>query len=92
MGDSSARTIRIAKKHKNNGFNILPIQTSIFPGRSEKNKTTAKKRTENTASAIVWSFSGNICSTPTENATVAQRGIAKKGPIVKYKTLVKQMP
>lgn len=73
----------MARKQRNSGFRTLPIQVRISPGRKEKNKTAAKKSREKTASTTVWSAVGNKLSMPTVKETVAQRGMAKNGPMVR---------
>ena len=65
------------------GLMILPIQTVILPGRSEKNSTNAKKIAEKISSAMDCAPSDTRGERPVVNETVAQRGIAKSGPIVR---------
>ena len=75
------------------GLMILPIQSVILPGRSEKNSTNAKKMAEKIRSAS-HSFEPSVSMgvTPVVNDTVAQRGMANSGPIVRYRRQVKKMP
>ena len=56
---------------------------SIFPGLSEKYSTAAKNAAEKSSRQSFACPAGRIFSSPTENDTVAQRGIAKNGPMVR---------
>lgn len=91
-GETSARTTSTARKHRNSGLSTLPIQVSSSPGRSEKNSTAPKNTREKSASARRWSAPGRSCCTPTVQETVAQRGMANSGPMVRYSTQVKNRP
>ena len=83
IGDRTARTTRTPSRQRKSGFSTFPTQVRISPGRREKNSTAAKNTAENTASAAVCISAGRILSTPTVNETVAQRGIARNGPIAR---------
>ena len=75
------RTPRNARKQ---GLSILPTHTSILPGLSAKNSAAPKNRKEKSSRYIcALPFCGSTCSSPTVNAVVAQRGMAKNGPIVR---------
>lgn len=90
MGRSSAVTVRMPRNSKNRGFKILPTQVRMPEGRREKKSTTRKNRAENahsTAFSRPWGSSG---STPTLKETVAVRGMANRGPMVRYKRHVKK--
>ena len=65
----------------------------IFPGRSEKNRTKAKNTAEkiSRASHSLESLP-SMGVTPVVKETVAHLGIAKSGPIVRYKIQVKKIP
>ena len=75
---------RIPRQTRKIGLRILPTHVRIFPGKSEKARTAAKKSTEYTASTVGLSApfpkSG---ATVTVKGTVAHLGIAKNGPIVR---------
>ena len=81
----------IARLIRNRGVRTLPIYVRSFPGRSENHNTAAKNRSENTQiihfAVTSLSIIGRI---PTENEVDAQRGIAKNGPMVRYKRQVKK--
>ena len=91
-GEKSARITKILNKIKNRGFSIFPIHVKICPGFNEKNNTTAKNTKENIPNPAIFPPSEINDSIPTVNETVAHLGIAKKGPIVKYKRHVKKTP
>ena len=57
---------------------------------SEKPSTSAKKISEKTASASPCSSAGSRPDTATVKGTVAQRGMAKKGPMDRYSAQVKK--
>ena len=91
-GRISAVTVRMPRNSKKHGLRILPTLVRILPGNSEKSSTAAKNKTENSSKkSCTFALSGKSCSSPTVNDTVAQRGIAKKGPIVRYSAQVKNM-
>ena len=93
MGRSSAAPTRMPKLTRNTGLSTLPTQVRIPLGRRENTSTTPKKISENTARA--QGDSPHVPSsgcTPTENGTVAQRGTAKNGPMVRYSAQVKNTP
>ena len=97
MGALSARSTRIPSITRNTGFNTFPIQVMISPGLREKNRTTAKNKNENAACQSIYplpdtAFAGRILSIPTVKETEAHRGVAKNGPIVRYRAQVKKMP
>ena len=85
--------ISTAKKNRKSGLMILPIQRVILPGRSEKNSTKAKNAAEKTSR---YSHSGESAPSkgvmPVVNETVAHLGMAKSGPMVRYRRQVKKMP
>ena len=61
----------------------MPTHVRILPGRREKNSAAPKNTTEKPSSqSFKFAVSGITCSRPTVNETVAQRGIAKNGPMV----------
>ncbi len=60
------------------GLMILPIQTVILPGRSEKNSTNAKKIAEKISSAMDCAPSDTIGRHAGRERTVAHLGIAKR--------------
>ena len=75
------------------GLMILPIQTVILPGRSEKNRTNAKKMAEKMSSAShSLDGSSSMGATPVVKETVAHLGMANSGPMVRYRRQVKKMP
>ena len=83
IGEMRAATIKIARQQRNTGLRNLPIHVMIFPGLSEKVSTTAKKSSENTARQTFSLASPRRGITAILKGTVAQRGLAKKGPIVR---------
>ena len=92
-GAVSARSSRMANTHKNRGLSTLPIQVRICPGRRDRASTTAKNASENTASATpCHAPAGSTRSMPTVYETVAHRGMAKNGPMVRYSAQVKNSP
>ena len=73
-------------------MSTLPTQTRILPGRSEKNSAAAKKAAENASrQSRVLPPCGSTCSSPTVKEVVAQRGMAKNGPMVRYSAQVKNI-
>ena len=82
-GFSSAAITSTARNSRKTGLMILPIQTVILPGRSEKNSTNAKKTAENSSSASGCAASESIGETPVVNETVAHLGMANSGPMVR---------
>ena len=79
----TARMTRTPRRQRKSGFSTFPTQVRISPGRREKKSVAAKNTAENTTRAIVCISDGRIRSTPTVNETVAQRGIARNGPIAR---------
>ena len=83
MGRSRAVTVRMPRNSKNRGFKIFPTQVRMPEGRREKYSTTRKNNAENThriSFACSWGSRG---STPTLKDTVAVRGMANRGPMVR---------
>ena len=63
---------------------IFPIQSVMFPGRREKNSTSAKNTAEKRNSVMRGDIAvPSIGAMPVVNDVVAQRGMAKHGPMVK---------
>ena len=92
-GCISARITSTARNSRKMGLMILPIQTVILPGLSEKNRTNAKKTAEKIRSASgSREASVSIGVTPVVKDVVAQRGMAKSGPMVRYRRHVKNTP
>ena len=71
-----------SRKMRKTGVSTLPTHVSILPGLSEKASTAAKKQSEKAASGSAPPSAPSSGAAPTVNETVAQRGIAKSGPIV----------
>mgnify|MGYP000431808840 CR=1 FL=1 len=66
------------------GLLITGTQVRILPGRSAKKSAAAKNATEKSSRySVLLPFCGSTCSSPTVNDVVAQRGMAKNGPIVR---------
>ena len=79
-----AETMSTARNSRKQGLSTLPTQTRILPGRSEKNSAAAKKAAENASrQSRVLPPCGSTCSSPTVKEVVAQRGMAKNGPMVR---------
>ena len=92
VGCSRAVTTRMASTSRNSGVSSFPTHVKILPGRREKNSTAAKNTQENAASSTVaLTFSPSSGSMPTVKDVEAQRGMAKKGPMVRYRAQVKKM-
>ena len=66
----------------------LPIQVIISPGRRENSSTAVKKTAVNTSCASAPEALPSSGETPATNEVVAQRGMAKKGPMVRYSAQV----
>ena len=80
------------RKTRKQGFRILPTQVRILPGRSAKKSAAAKNAAEKSSRySVLLPFCGSTCSSPTVNDVVAQRGMAKKGPMVRYSAQVKNI-
>ena len=92
VGESMETITNTAKNAKKVGFSSLPTHVKIFPGRSENQSAAAKNTKEKINSHVPALLSGRRCSKPTVKEVVAQRGLAKNGPIVKYSRQVKNMP
>ena len=71
---------------------ILPIHVVIPPGFREKNSTNAKNTRVNISWLILNAESLTIGAIPVVKETVAHLGIAKNGPIVRYRTVVNRTP
>ena len=83
IGLKSAVPIIQAKTKRNKGLRNFPTQVRILPGRSEKNKSSAKKTDVKIKSARdLFIPAGIIAEKPDSNGTVKQRGHAKSGPSV----------
>ena len=92
LGERSATTTRMPRKTRKQGFRILPTQVRILPGRSAKKSAAAKNATEKSSRySVLLPFCGSTCSSPTVNDVVAQRGMAKNGPMVRYSAQVKNI-
>ena len=92
VGCSRAVTTRMASTSRNSGVSSFPTHVKILPGRREKNSTAAKNTQENAASSTVaLTSSPSSGSMPTVKDVEAQRGMAKKGPMVRYRAQVKKM-
>ena len=64
---------------------IFPIQTVMFAGRSEKNRTSEKKISEKIKSPIPSDTPcGSMGAMPVVKEVVAHLGMAKNGPMVRY--------
>lgn len=82
----------MASTSRNSGVSSFPTHVKILPGRREKNSTAAKNTQENAASSTVaLTFSPSSGSMPTVKDVEAQRGMAKKGPMVRYRAQVKKI-
>ena len=92
MGETKAVIRRIPRQTRKMGFRIFPIQVRILPGFKENQSTTPKNTRENkvrgTGPGEALLRRGEI---PTSKGTVAHLGMAKKGPMVRYRTQVKNM-
>ena len=64
----------------------------MLAGRSESTATTAKNASENSASASPLPSAPTSGCIPSVKGTVAQRGMAKNGPMVRYSAQVKHRP
>ena len=82
-GAASAVSTIAPRNTRNTGVSTLPTHVRIFPGLMEKARTAAKKQSEKSASGSVPASAPSSGATPTVNETVAQRGMAKSGPIVR---------
>ena len=84
-GFTSATTIRMPRNSRKNGLRILPTHVRILPGKSENRSAAAKNTAEKTSShsRSCSAACGTACSIPTVKAVVAQRGMAKNGPMVR---------
>ena len=71
---------------------MRPIEVRMLAGRSENAATMVKNTNENSASARPLCSAPTSGSTPRVKGTVAQRGIAKNGPMVRYSAQVKHRP
>ena len=77
---------------RNSGVSTLPTQVRISPGLSERTSTARKNRSEKTTSTpLVYAPSPSMFCMPMVKETAPQRGMAKKGPIVRYSAQVKKM-
>ena len=92
LGVTSTTMTRMARNTRKQGVRILPTQVRILPGRSAKKSAAAKNATEKSSRySVVLPSCGRICSRPTVKEVVAQRGMAKNGPMVRYSAQVKNM-
>ena len=79
------------RKPRKQGVSTRPTQVRIFPGQREKSSAAVKKtRVKSSRKSRVFP-AGRTCSSPTVKEVVAQRGMAKKGPMVRYRAQVKNM-
>ena len=83
MGLTRAVTTSTARQTRNSGLSTLPTQVRILPGRRENHSTAPKNTSENRASAPWPPPPPSAGATPTSKGTVAHRGMAKKGPMVR---------
>ena len=84
LGKSAAAPTRIAIQNSSRGVSTLPIRLTSFPGDSASQQLSAKKNSEKSASGNVCEAPGAMNgTTPISNDTVAVRGMAKSGPMVK---------
>ena len=91
MGFTSAAITSTARSARKIGVRILPTWVRILPGLSENASTTTKNTSEKIASASDWLEPAGIrVATATVKGVVAQRGMAKKGPMVRYSAQVKK--
>ena len=91
-GAASAAATSTPRNTRNPGVSTLPTHVRIFPGLSESASTTAKNASEKSRSHGPCVPLGSDCAMPTVYATVAQRGMANSGPIVRYSTHVNARP
>ena len=82
----------IQKKNKRKaGVKNFPIQSMIRPGLSENQSIMAKKTREKMKRAVCLDqLPGSSWLIPVSKGTVKQRGMAKKGPMVRYRAQVKK--
>jgi len=83
MGRSSAATTSVPRNARNTGLSSLPIQVMILLGFREKSSTAAKNTAEKIASATCSLASPMSLPAPTLKLVLAQRGMAKRGPMVR---------
>ena len=91
-GLSNTVTASTPKDSRKSGVSVRPIEVRMLAGRSESAATMAKNASENRASARERPSAPTSGSTPRVKGTVAQRGMAKKGPMVRYSAHVKHTP
>ena len=87
----NAARMRIPRNTRKSGFMTRPIHVVILPGLSEKYITNAKNTNVNMSCQSLKCDSPTIGAMPVVKDTDAHLGMAKSGPIVRYKTIAEQL-